>query len=150
MSDNVLHLGISIPINYMIGSYPVMVLYSGPSQIWPAKSPIALVKAEGGWVQDINTFTSNKISASLSTIEKVYFKNLGGKTITISYDVDSEKNFDYLTIFALDSETKVLATSKANGTANGSYGMVGSVDFTFPDNEEHFICLKYSLFNKFF
>ena len=144
MSDNVLHLGISIPINYMIGSYPVIALYSGSSQIWSAKKPVAFVKAEGNWVQDINVFTSNKIGASRSTIEKVYFKNLGRKTITISYDVDSEKNFDYLTIFALDSETKVLATSKANGTANGSYGMVGSVDFTFPDNKEHFICFEYS------
>ena len=144
MSDNVLHLGISIPINYMIGSYPVIALYSGSSQIWSAKKPVAFVKAEGNWVQDINVFTSNKIGASRSTIEKVYFKNLGRKTITISYDVDSEKNFDYLTIFALDSETKVLATSKANGTANGSYGKVGSVDFTFPDNKEHFICFKYS------
>lgn len=144
MSDNVLHLGISIPINYMIGSYPVIALYSGSSQIWSAKKPVAFVKAEGNWVQDINVFTSNKIGASRSTIEKVYFKNLGRKTITISYDVDSEKNFDYLTIFALDSETKVLATSKANGTANGSYGMVGSVDFTFPDNKKHFICFKYS------
>lgn len=144
MSDNVLYLGISIPINYMIGSYPVMALYSGLSQIWSAKKSAPFVKAEGDWVQDINVFTSNKIGASQSTIEKVYFKNLGGKTITISYDVDSEKNFDYLTIFALDSETEVLATSKANGTANGSYGMVGSVDFTFPDNEEHFICFKYS------
>ena len=144
MSNNVLYLGISIPINYMIGSYPVMVLYSGPSQIWPAKSPIAFVKAEGNWAQDLNAFTSNKISASRSTIEKVYFKNLGGKTITISYDVDSEKNYDYLTIFALDSETEVLATSKANGTANGSYGKVGSVDFTFPDDGKHFICFKYS------
>ena len=144
MSDNVLYLGISIPINYMIGSYQVIALYSGSFQIWSAKIPIAFVKAEGDWVQDINVFTSNKIGASQSTIEKVYFKNLGGKTITISYDVDSEKNFDYLTIFTLDSETKVLATSKANGTANGTYGKVGSVDFTFPDNEEHFICFKYS------
>ena len=144
MSDNVLHLGISIPINYMIGSYQVIALYSGSSQIWSAKIPIAFVKAEGNWAQDINVFTSNKIGNSQSTIEKVYFKNLGGKTITISYDVDSEKNYDYLTIFALDSETKVLATSKANGTANGSYGMVGSVDFTFPDNKKHFICFKYS------
>ena len=128
----------------MIGSYPVMALYSGSSQIWSAKSPIAFVKAEGNWTQNLNAFTSNKISDDQSTIEKVYFKNLGGKTITISYDVDSEKNYDYLTIFALDSETEVLATSKANGTANGSYGMVGSVDFTFPDDEEHFICFKYS------
>ena len=128
----------------MIGSYPVMALYSGSSQIWSAKKPVPFVKAEGNWVQDINVFTSNKIGASRSTIEKVYFKNLGRKTITISYDVDSEKNFDYLTIFALDSETKVLATSEANGTANGSYGMVGSVDFTFPDNKEHFICFEYS------
>lgn len=144
MSNNVLYLGISIPINYMIGSYSVMALYSGSSQIWSAKKPVAFVKAEGNWVQDINVFTSNKIGHSQSTIEKVYFKNLGRKTITISYDVDSEKNFDYLTIFALDSETKKIATSKANGTANGRYGMVGSVDFTFPDNEEHFICFKYS------
>lgn len=128
----------------MIGSYPVIALYSGSSQIWSAKKPVAFVKAEGNWVQGINVFTSNNIGASRSTIEKVYFKNLGRKTITISYDVDSEKNFDYLTIFALDSETKVLATSKANGTANGSYGMVGSVDFTFPDNKEHFICFEYS------
>ena len=144
MSDNVLHLGTSIPINYMIGSYPVMALYSGSSQIWSAKKPAPFVKAEGDWAQDINAFTSNKIGNSQSTIEKVYFKNLGGKTITISYDVDSDKNYDYLTIFALDSETEVLATSKDNGTANGNYGMVGSVDFTFPDDEEHFICFKYS------
>ena len=144
MSNNVLYLGISIPINYMIGSYQVIALYSGSSQIWSAKIPIAFVKAEGNWTQNLNAFTSNKISHSHSTIEKVYFKNLGRKTITISYDVDSEKNYDYLTIFALDSETKVLATSKANGTANGPNGMVGSVDFTFPDNEEHFICFKYS------
>ena len=144
MSDNVLHLGISIPINYMIGSYPVMALYSGSSQIWSAKSPIAFVKAEGDWAQNLNAFTSNKIGGSQSTIEKVYFKNLGGKTITISYDVDSEKYSDYLTIFALDSETEKIATSKDNGTANGSYGKVGSVDFTFPDDEEHFICFKYS------
>ena len=144
MSNNVLYLGISIPINYMIGSYPVMALYSGSSQIWSAKIPIAFVKAEGDWAQNLNAFTSNKIGHSQSTIEKVYFKNLGGKTITISYDVNSEKNFDYLTIFALDSETKTIATSKANGTANGSYGMVGSVDFIFPDNKEHFICFKYS------
>lgn len=128
----------------MIGSYPVMALYLGSSQIWSAKKPVAFVKAEGNWTQNIYKFTSNKIGSSKSTIEKVYFKNLGGKTITISYDVDSEKNYDYLTIFALDSETEVLATSKANGTANGSNGMVGSVDFTFPDDEEHFICLKYS------
>ena len=144
MSDKVLHLGTSIPINYMIGSYPVMALYYGSSQIWSAKKPVPFTKAEGNWAQNINAFTSNKIGGNQSTIEKVYFKNLGGKTITITYDVDSEKNFDYLTIFALDSETKVLATSKANGTANGSSGMVGSVDFTFPDNEEHFICFKYS------
>lgn len=144
MSDNVLHLGISIPINYMIGSYPVMALYSGSSQIWSAKKPTPFVKAEGDWAQDINAFTSNKIGGSQSTIEKVYFKNLGGKTITISYDVDSDKNYDYLTIFALDSETETIATSKDNGTANGNYGMVGSVDFTFPDDEEHFICFKYS------
>ena len=144
MSDNVLHLGTSIPINYIIGLYQVMGLYLGPSQIWSAKKPVAFVKAEGNWTQNPNVFTSNKIGGSQSTIEKVYFKNLGGKTITISYDVDSEKNYDYLTIFALDSETEVLATSKDNGTANGSYGMVGSVDFTFPDNEEHFICFKYS------
>ena len=143
MSDNVLYLGTSIPINYMIGSYPVIALYSGSSQIWSAKSPIAFVKAEGDWVRDINAFTSNKIGGSQSTIEKVYFKNLSGKTITISYDVDSQKDYDYLTIFALDSETEILATSKANGTANGSYGMVGSVDFTFPDDGEHFICFKY-------
>ena len=121
-----------------------MALYSGSFQIWSAKKSAPFVKAEGNWVQDINVFTSNKIGASRSTIEKVYFKNLSGQTITISYDVDSDKNYDYLTIFALDSETKVLATSKANGTANGSYGMVGSVDFTFPDNKEHFICFKYS------
>ena len=144
MSDKVLYLGISIPINYMIGSYPVMALYSGLSQIWSAKKSAPFVKAEGNWTQDINVFTSNKISDSQSTIEKVYFKNLGGKTITISYDVDSEIYYDYLTIFALDSETKVLATSKDNGTENGYYGMVGSVDFTFPDNKEHFICFKYS------
>lgn len=144
MSDNVLYLGISIPINYMIGSYPVMALYSGSSQIWSAKKPTAFVKVEGDWVQDINVFTSNKISDSQSTIEKVYFKNLGGKTITISYDVDSEIYYDYLTIFALDSETETIATSKDNGTENGYYGMVGSVDFTFPDNKEHFICFKYS------
>ena len=144
MSDNVLHLGTSIPINYMIGSYPVMALYLGSSQIWSAKKPAPFTKAEGNWVQNINAFTSNKIGDSQSTIEKVYFKNLSGQTITISYDVDSEKNYDYLTIFALDSETETIATSKANGTANGSYGMVGSVDFTFPDNEEHFICFKYS------
>ena len=144
MSDNVLHLGTSIPINYMIGSYQVMALYSGSSQIWSAKKPVPFVKAEGNWTQNINAFTSNKISNSQSTIEKVYFKNLGGQTITISYDVDSEIYSDYLTIFALDSETEILATSKDNGTVNGSNGMVGSVDFTFPDNEEHFICLKYS------
>ena len=144
MSDNVLHLGTSIPINYIIGLYQVMGLYLGPSQIWSAKKPVAFVKVEGNWTQNPNVFTSNKIGGSQSTIEKVYFKNLGGKTITISYDVDSEKNFDYLTIFALDSETEILATSKANGTANGSYGMVGSVDFTFSDDEEHFICFKYS------
>ena len=98
MSDNVLHLGTSIPINYMIGSYPVMALYLGSSQIWSAKKPIAFVKAEGNWIQNLNAFTSNKIGRNQSTIEKVYFKNLGGKTITISYDVDSEKNYDYLTI----------------------------------------------------
>ena len=144
MSDNVLHLGTSIPINYMIGSYQVMALYSGSSQIWSAKKPVLFTKAEGNWAQNINAFTSNKIGDSQSTIEKVYFKNLSGQTITISYDVDSEKNYDYLTIFALDSETETIATSKANGTANGSYGMVGSVDFTFPDDEEHFICFKYS------
>ena len=144
MSDNVLYLGTSIPINYMIGSYPVMALYSGPSQIWSAKKPIAFVKAEGNWTQNINVFTSNKISDGQSTIEKVYFKNLGGKTITIMYDVDSESGYDYLTIFVLDSETEILATSRDNGTTNGDYGMVGSIDFTFPDNEEHFICLKYS------
>ena len=144
MSDNVLHLGTSIPINYIIGLYQVMGLYLGPSQIWSAKKPAAFVKAEGNWAQDINMFTSNKIGGSQSTIEKVYFKNISGQTITITYDVDSQKNYDYLTIFALDSETEVLATSKDNGTANGSYGMTGSVDFTFPDNEEHFICFKYS------
>ena len=144
MSDNVLHLGISIPINYMIGSYPVMALYSGSSQIWSAKKPTPFVKAEGDWARDTYVFTSNKIDRYQSTIEKVYFKNLGGKTITISYDVDSQKNYDYLTIFALDSETKVIATSKSNGTANGTSGMIGSVDFTFPDNEEHFICFQYS------
>ena len=144
MSDNVLHLGTSIPINYMIGSYQVMALYLGSSQIWSAKKPAPFVKAEGNWARDTHVFTSNKIGGSQSTIEKVYFKNLGGKTITISYDVDSEKNYDYLTIFALDSETETIATSKVNGTANGSYGMVGSVDFTFPDDEEHFICFKYS------
>ena len=144
MSDNVLHLGISIPINYMIGSRPVSALYSGQTKIWPPKKPVAFVKAEGSWTMAVNVFTSNAISHSQSTIEKVYFKNLGGKVITINYDVDSETSFDYLTIFALDSETETIATSKANGTANGPYGMVGSVDFTFPDNEEHFICLKYS------
>ena len=124
MSDNVLHLGTSIPINYMIGSYQVMALYSGSSQIWSAKKPVPFVKAEGNWTQNINAFTSNKISNSQSTIEKVYFKNLGGQTITISYDVDSEIYSDYLTIFALDSETEILATSKDNGTVNGSNGMV--------------------------
>ena len=40
MSNNNLHLGISIPINYMIGSYPVSALYSGQTQIWSAKEPI--------------------------------------------------------------------------------------------------------------
>ena len=88
MSDNVLYLGISIPINYMIGSYPVIALYSGSSQIWSAKKSAPFVKAEGNWTQDINVFTSNKIGHSHSTIEKVYFKNLGGQTSTISYDVD--------------------------------------------------------------
>ena len=144
MSDNVLYLGTSIPINYMIGSRPVSALYSGQTKIWPPKKPVAFVKAEGSWTMAVNVFTSNAISHSQSTIEKVYFKNLGGKVITINYDVDSEVSFDYLTIFALDSETEILATSKDNGTTNGDYGRVGSIDFTFPDNEEHFICLKYS------
>ena len=144
MSDNVLYLGTSIPINYMIGSRPVSALYSGQTKIWPTKKPVAFVKAEGSWTMAVNVFTSNAISHSQSTIEKVYFKNLGGKVITINYDVDSEVSFDYLTIFALDSETEILATSRDNGTTNGDYGRVGSIDFTFPDNEEHFICLKYS------
>lgn len=130
----------------------VISLYWGGNLIYTNIAKIEehpnFVRAEGEWIKNANSFTSNPIGDKKSTIEKLYFKNLGGKQLNIIYDISSEPGYDYLEVYDLDSETTINKKCKTSEVPsvvdkNGNYITYGTLTFEFPDDEEHFIKFSY-------
>lgn len=68
---------------------------------------------EGNWLRDGNTFTSNTISHSTETIEKITFTVNRSTTLKIEYDISSESNWDKFYYSNIDG------TSANNGGVSG-------------------------------
>lgn len=102
-----------------------------------------IISTNGNWIREGNTFTSNDINDSETTIQRIYFKtNSGGIKFTI--DQSSEKSYDYLIIGNLD---KVVTNSTNIGSSYNYYNhkgkTTGTTSMTINDTSEHFVELMY-------
>lgn len=102
-----------------------------------------ITSTSGNWTREGNTFTSNKISNSETTVQRIYFKtNSGGIKFTI--DQSSENCCDYLIIGNLDKRvTNSTSTGSSYNYYNHRNKTTGTTSMTINDTNEHFIELMY-------
>lgn len=103
---------------------------------------LPITRVSGNWIWEGNTFTSNKISNSQTTTQRIYFTVLQPTTIMLDIDQSSEKNFDYLIISKVDT-TVVNSTSSSNNFTHWSGKTTGSVSIPVTTSGEHFIEFMY-------
>lgn len=106
-------------------------------------STFEITSISGNWTREGDTFTSNDINDSETTVQRIYFNtNTGGIKFTINQD--SEKNYDYLIISNLDMEvTNSTSTGPSYNYCNWKGKTTGTTSMTISDNSEHFIELMY-------
>lgn len=103
-----------------------------------------ITDTSGNWTVDGNTFTSNKISHSQRTVQRIYFKTNNGE-IKFTINQDSESCCDYLIISKLNSG---VTNSTSTGSTYPNYAhwsgkTNGTITMTVPNEEEYFIELMY-------
>lgn len=108
----------------------------------PNSTRLTINSYEGSWGVNGNTFTSNKIGNSETTVQRIYFQLSKPSDIIFDIVQSSENNYDYLLISNLDSSARNTTTSGLNfcnwkGKTNGTTAM------TISDSDEHFIELMY-------
>lgn len=97
---------------------------------------------QGYWTVYNNTFTSDEIGNSQTTVQRIYFQL--SKPGELKFDIvqSSELNFDYLIISNLDSSAQNNTVS-GNNFCNWKGKTSGTTAMTIPDSNEHFIELMY-------
>lgn len=107
---------------------------------------ITINRVQGDWIREGNTFTSNDIDNSQTTIERIYFSVSTPTAITFTIDQSSEKNYDYLVISNLDAEV-VSGKPDSIGSSYNYYNhkgkTTGTTSMTISNTEEHFVELMY-------
>lgn len=76
---------------------------------------------EGDWLRDGNTFTSNTISNSTETIEKITFTVNRSTTLKIEYDISSESGYDKFYYSNIDGTSA--NNGGVSGTKTGTYSL---------------------------
>lgn len=97
---------------------------------------------EGSWVVNGNTFTSNKIGNSQTTVQRIYFKLSKPSDLIFDIVQSSENSYDYLIISNIDSSAQNTTTSGLN-FCNWKGKTSGTTAMTISDSNEHFIELMY-------
>lgn len=97
---------------------------------------------EGSWVVNGNTFTSNKIGDSKTTVQRIYFKLSKPSDLIFDIVQSSENSYDYLIISNIDSSAQNTTTSGLN-FCNWNGKTSGTTAMTISDSNEHFIELMY-------
>lgn len=107
---------------------------------------LTINRVQGKWTREGNTFTSNTISHSKITVERIYFSVSSPTAITFTIDQSSENANDYLVISNLDMSV-VSAYPSTTGYAYNYYyhrsKTTGTTSMTISDTSEHFIELMY-------
>lgn len=108
----------------------------------PNATKLTINSYEGSWGVNGNTFTSNKIGNSKTTVQRIYFQLLKPSDLIFDIVQSSEVNYDYLIISNLDSSAQNTSSSGLN-FCNWKGKTSGTTAMTISDSDEHFIELMY-------
>ena len=101
-----------------------------------------ITSVSGNWTREDNTFTSNTITHSQTTTQRIYFTVSQPTTMALDIDQSSESSYDYLLISKIDT-TVVNDTTSTNNYANWKGKSTGSIEIPVTTSGDHFIELMY-------